>query len=603
MDTLVWAWLCLTTAIPSALAQGNIATVTELLALTPGVNGSVALVAGRITANDGGGGNFVYYSASAVATNEGTIFKPDNANGRWLREGAAKEVFPEYFGNGADAIQKALDFTRSTGVTTKLQSKVYAMSQAITWQSATPNNSIQTWLLEGNGATLDFSASGITSGSLFTVGATSTANLNERGYLAIRNLSILGSEPTNPINVVTNATTTTGLDILNALDVRLDNVLVRMCYKGLRTYFAFPVSASKVNSRNNFIGLHLDSTSTLGNWTSFSATECHYGLLVMPSAGDEIVSDQTFYQPRIESCLVGVHVDPLNAGNVTGVRSLSIDQIYSEFITYDVARLGLVWTFATPQTRGANRTRLIVNTRFTGGNVDSAWTGTHAPIVFASNNTVTGGVFEFPAQVGDFVSYPTNSWVRALVDQDTPLAQPYMITPSGGRVGVGTNAPAKPLHISDGNFSYGLRVENTGGTTAGIDFRNIGSGANPVSLGAFNNTFIVETANATRLNVDSSGLTMLIAGEGFRLKEGSNARMGVSTLVNGTVTVSNTSITANTRIFATRQAVNGSTTIGTLEAGTKVVGTSFVINSYTALVGLSADDDSIVAWLLVEPSP
>lgn len=95
----------------------------------------------------------------------------------------------------------------------------------------------------------------------------------------------------------------------------------------------------------------------------------------------------------------------------------------------------------------------------------------------------------------------------------------------------------------------------------------------------------------------------VVAGGGIELKEGSNARMGVATLVNGTVTVANTSVTATTRIFVSRVAINGSTTLGTLEGGTITPTTSFVINSYSALAVLSSDDDSIVNWLLMEPSP
>lgn len=85
----------------------------------------------------------------------------------------------------------------------------------------------------------------------------------------------------------------------------------------------------------------------------------------------------------------------------------------------------------------------------------------------------------------------------------------------------------------------------------------------------------------------------LVAGVGLRIKEGSNARMGVATLVGGTVTVSNTSITANTRIIVARTTTGG--TAGHLST-TKIASTSFTINSS------SGTDTSSVAWLLIEPS-
>jgi hypothetical protein len=77
------------------------------------------------------------------------------------------------------------------------------------------------------------------------------------------------------------------------------------------------------------------------------------------------------------------------------------------------------------------------------------------------------------------------------------------------------------------------------------------------------------------------------------IADGSNKRMGLATLVGGTVTVSNTSVTTNTRIFTSRQTAGG--TLGHLSIGTVVASTSFVINSS------SATDTSVIAWLLIEP--
>jgi hypothetical protein len=88
--------------------------------------------------------------------------------------------------------------------------------------------------------------------------------------------------------------------------------------------------------------------------------------------------------------------------------------------------------------------------------------------------------------------------------------------------------------------------------------------------------------------------TLTTAGRGIRIKEGSNARMGVSTLVAGTVTVSNTSVTANTRIFLTCQSPGG--TPGFLRVSARTASTSFTILSS------SGTDTSSVGWLLIEPA-
>lgn len=112
------------------------------------------------------------------------------------------------------------------------------------------------------------------------------------------------------------------------------------------------------------------------------------------------------------------------------------------------------------------------------------------------------------------------------------------------------------------------------------------------------------TAGALRLEIDTSGhvkvtggnLIVDTAGMGIRLKEGSNARMGVSTLVAGTVTVSNTSVTANTRILLTVQSLGTVAVPQAVYPSARVPGTSFTITS------ADATDTSVVLWELKEPA-
>lgn len=98
-------------------------------------------------------------------------------------------------------------------------------------------------------------------------------------------------------------------------------------------------------------------------------------------------------------------------------------------------------------------------------------------------------------------------------------------------------------------------------------------------------------------------VVMGTAGNGLEIAEGANARMGVSTLVAGTVTVANTSVTANSRIFLSRQDVGASTEAGVLSLGTVTPATSFVINALDPVDATVATGDiSVVAWLIVEPA-
>lgn len=81
-------------------------------------------------------------------------------------------------------------------------------------------------------------------------------------------------------------------------------------------------------------------------------------------------------------------------------------------------------------------------------------------------------------------------------------------------------------------------------------------------------------------------------GGGLQVKEGANARSGVATLVAGTVTVSNTSISAATRIQLSAQETG--VLAGILRVGARVNGTSFTITSSVVT------DTASVAWFLVE---
>lgn len=122
--------------------------------------------------------------------------------------------------------------------------------------------------------------------------------------------------------------------------------------------------------------------------------------------------------------------------------------------------------------------------------------------------------------------------------------------------------------------------------------------------GGYTNVLVMTEAGAvsTVQNVldDGSGNTTVAgnldvgtAGKGLRVKEGSNAKQGTAVLVAGSKAVSNTSVTASSRIFLTSQADGG--TPGWLRVSARTAGTSFTISSS------SATDTSTVAYQIFEP--
>jgi hypothetical protein len=104
----------------------------------------------------------------------------------------------------------------------------------------------------------------------------------------------------------------------------------------------------------------------------------------------------------------------------------------------------------------------------------------------------------------------------------------------------------------------------------------------------YGNTYI----SGTKIIV-SGNLKIYGNGKGISVFEGSNCKQGVVTLVAGTRVVSNTSVTATSRIFLTTQDPNGGTP-GFLIVSARTASTSFTI--------LSSDvaDTSIVAYEIFE---
>lgn len=87
-------------------------------------------------------------------------------------------------------------------------------------------------------------------------------------------------------------------------------------------------------------------------------------------------------------------------------------------------------------------------------------------------------------------------------------------------------------------------------------------------------------------------LIVSTAGKGLQLQSGTGARSGDATLVGGTITVTNTTVTANTKIILTRHTAGG--TLGMALTYTVSAGASFTITSDNIL------DTSTITYLLIE---
>lgn len=206
---------------------------------------------------------------------------------------------------------------------------------------------------------------------------------------------------------------------------------------------------------------------------------------------------------------------------------------------------------------------------------------------------------------------------------------------AGGTVILATGNDIPRLTIDDDGYSHfsgALEVQNihpktsngsdTGRLTIGgggadggdvtrgayADFRgneNGGTGAARMVAGnVAGGTVVLATGNdVAAITIDenqdielSGDLKSGTVGKGIYIKEGSNATMGIVTLVAGVAVVSTTKVTANSRIFLARQTIGG--TLGaSVDVTARTAGTSFTITSQGSIL-----DTSTVAWWIVEPS-
>ena len=103
------------------------------------------------------------------------------------------------------------------------------------------------------------------------------------------------------------------------------------------------------------------------------------------------------------------------------------------------------------------------------------------------------------------------------------------------------------------------------------------------------------------LTITAGDLIIAGIGNGIRIAEGTNARMGQTTLVGGVSVIANTSVAATSRAFVSRASVGASTALGSLEAVVSDgVGLTITAQDPTSPGSAVTGDVSIVNWVLIE---
>lgn len=248
-------------------------------------------------------------------------------------------------------------------------------------------------------------------------------------------------------------------------------------------------------------------------------------------------------------------------------------------------------------------------TAASGTNYDLNWSGSATGIVdgcrFSSALVATG-----TAGVQSSVNIGSGQNVRFMniyfVGTGTTSSNRFTATPSAVLITnngtyqfmtqlnlTGAVTSTSTISAQPSSNSNTILSSNTNGSSAFDSYRKTGDGTSAAGTGSAGRDTSWGRQGAAQFGTPDSDIVIGLAGKGLRVKSGSNARAGTATLVAGTVTVANTSVTASTVIL-----LGGNTPVtanaGALYVSSVSPGTGFTVKS------TNASDTSKFGYHLVE---
>jgi hypothetical protein len=269
------------------------------------------------------------------------------------------------------------------------------------------STSVKNYIIDWGGSTINFNNTALTTGNLFTVGATSPSNAHDKERIDFRNLILIGPEAEAAHTTNDNSTTTTTLYLNNALHIACENLLIRQSYKGLHTNFVFPATFTNIEVRTSYIPYHIDSNSTTAVWTKCGATDSYFSWLFQPTVNGDQLSNQVLKGCRAENCERGFHLDPLDGASF-GLDSIVLLDPYFENVTGHHNSHGKAFDFTDALSVGADRTGGVANCDIIGGlwSKAGAWSASRAPLVCSTTGTVTGAHYAIPTVFSNILGKP-----------------------------------------------------------------------------------------------------------------------------------------------------------------------------------------------------
>ncbi len=198
----------------------------------------------------------------------------------------------------------------------------------------------------------------------------------------------------------------------------------------------------------------------------------------------------------------------------------------------------------------------------------------------------SGPIQVFGTQGAEIFNNPNSIPVKFILSDGIHIAAAGKRLVFGASTGTAEVRETGGNLIEEANVDVLMNADRDGNGSGTVSFR-----INNVERFRINNDGTAFTANG----YSGCDLAANTVGRGFKVKEGSNAKMGVATLVGGTVTVANTSVTATSRIVLTPQTLGTILRPAALGVTARVAGTSFTVMS------ADATDTSTFTYIITEP--